>query len=94
MEPAAVEVRAFASGMAVSEDPVTGSLNTGLVQWLIGAGRLPVRYTAAQGTALGRAGRVHLEQDVCDPATLWAGGQCVTVLQGTAGLCPDRRETP
>jgi predicted PhzF superfamily epimerase YddE/YHI9 len=44
------------------EDPVTGSLNAGLAQWLIGAGLAPPRYVAAQGHALGRAGRVHVQQ--------------------------------
>ena len=56
------EVRAFAAATGIPEDPVTGSLNAGLAQWLIGAGLAPPRYVASQGTALGRAGRVHVER--------------------------------
>ncbi|MGM7669631.1 PhzF family phenazine biosynthesis protein [Microbacterium sp. A93] len=81
--PADVEVRAFVPGLGIPEDPVTGSLNAGLAQWLIGTGRLPAHYVASQGTALARAGRVHLDQDAADPATIWVGGDCVTVLHGT-----------
>jgi len=55
------EVRAFTAGGY--EDPVTGSLNAGLAQWLIGSAVAPSTYVASQGTALGRAGRVHVERD-------------------------------
>src|SRR5436190_17868543 len=55
-----LEVRAFAPEVGIPEDPVTGSLNAGLAQWLSGNGTLPPSYVAAQGTALGRAGRVHI----------------------------------
>ena len=78
------EVRAFfpgASGMA--EDPVTGSLNAALAQWLIGAGFAPPRYVAAQGTALRRAGRVFVEQIGDD---IWIGGGSVTVVDGSVQL--------
>ena len=79
-----VEVRAFFPGNSgLTEDPVTGSLNAALAQWLIAAGYAPTAYTAAQGTAMGRAGRVHLEQD---DAGVWVGGQCVTVVSGTVRL--------
>jgi PhzF family phenazine biosynthesis protein len=75
-----VEVRAFfRDGAALVEDPVTGSLNAGLGQWLIAAGRLPSRYVAGQGTRLRRDGRVHVEQDGPD---LWVGGQVTTVIRG------------
>jgi PhzF family phenazine biosynthesis protein len=76
---AAVEVRAFCPQFGIPEDPVTGSLNAGLAQWLIGSGVLPSSYTAAQGTVLGRAGRVHVEQ-VGD--TVWVGGETTTVVTG------------
>lgn len=56
------EVRAFAMGAGVKEDPVTGSRNASLAQWFIGNGRAPGSYVASQGTALGRAGRVHVDQ--------------------------------
>ena len=73
------EVRAFVPSMGVPEDPVTGSLNAGLAQWLISAGHAPVRYTAAQGTVLGRTGRVHIERDA---DTIWIGGATRTVVRG------------
>jgi PhzF family phenazine biosynthesis protein len=77
------EVRAFVPGAGVPEDPVTGSLNAGLAQWLIGAGIAPRRYIAAQGTALGRAGRVFVEQKGED---IWIGGGSVTVIEGKVTL--------
>ena len=83
-ETIAFEVRAFFPGHGgLVEDPVTGSLNAALAQWLIGAGIAPPRYTASQGTALGRAGRVHVQQD---GGHLWVGGDCVTCIHGTVLL--------
>jgi PhzF family phenazine biosynthesis protein len=79
-----LEVRAFAAPIGVAEDPVTGSLNASLAQWLIGEGRLPARYTAAQGACLDRAGRVHLERDQDDQ--VWVGGETVTCITGTVRL--------
>ncbi|WP_104106751.1 PhzF family phenazine biosynthesis protein [Nocardioides sp. 616] len=79
----AIEVRGFAPELAVPEDPVTGSLNAGVAQWLIGSGVLPPSYVAAQGTALGRAGRVHVDQ-VGD--TTWVGGDTSTTISGTLRL--------
>ena len=80
----AFEVRAFfpgASGMV--EDPVTGSLNAAVAQWLIGADLAPMRYTARQGTSLGRDGRVHVEQDGND---IRVGGGAVTCITGEVHL--------
>jgi PhzF family phenazine biosynthesis protein len=78
------EVRAFFPGNSgVTEDPVTGSLNAALAQWLIGQGIAPPRYVAAQGTAMGRAGRVFVQQDGAD---IWIGGHSVTVLDGAVVL--------
>jgi PhzF family phenazine biosynthesis protein len=81
----AFEVRAFfpAPGGTLAEDPVTGSLNAALAQWLIGDGLAPPRYVAAQGTAMGRAGRVHVQQDGAD---IWIGGHSVTVIEGQLTL--------
>ena len=74
------EVRAFFPGNSgLTEDPVTGSLNAALAQWLIGSGRAPESYLAAQGTAMGRAGRVHVMREGDD---IWIGGRCVTVIAG------------
>jgi PhzF family phenazine biosynthesis protein len=79
-----VEVRAFAAPIGVSEDPVTGSLNASLAQWLIDEGRLPAQYLAAQGRCLDRAGRVHLE---CDASgQVWVGGAAVTCISGSVAL--------
>ncbi len=78
-----VEVRAFVPTLGVQEDPVTGSLNAGLAQWLIGAGLAPPRYVASQGTALGRAGRVYVEQRGSD---IWIGGDSVAVVAGQVDL--------
>ena len=79
-----IEVRAFAAPVGVPEDPVTGSLNASLAQWLIEAGDLPARYVAAQGTVLGRAGRVHVERDAS--GQVWIGGDCARVIQGEVNL--------
>ncbi len=83
----AFEVRAFFPGHGgLAEDPVTGSLNAAMAQWLIGAGLAPARYVASQGTALGRAGRVHVAQDPQSPGTIWIGGQSVTCIEGRTWL--------
>ena len=79
---AALEVRAFI-GDGGYEDPVTGSLNASLAQWLTGAGLAPAGYVAAQGTVLNRAGRVHLRRE---GDTVWVGGDVVSVVEGTIGL--------
>jgi PhzF family phenazine biosynthesis protein len=79
------EVRAFFPGNnGLTEDPVTGSLNAALAQWIMGAGLAPSRYVAAQGTALGRAGRVHIERD--DEGSIWVGGESVSCISGQVTL--------
>ena len=80
----AFEVRAFAPTIGIAEDPVTGSVNASLAQWLIGAGVAPQRYVAAQGTRLGRAGRVHVAQD--GAGTTWVGGASVSCVEGQVRL--------
>jgi PhzF family phenazine biosynthesis protein len=79
--PAAIEVRAWApvNGLA-AEDPVTGSLNASLAQWLLASGRLEPPYLAHQGTAIDRAGRVHVSQD--GEGAIWIGGATETVIAG------------
>jgi PhzF family phenazine biosynthesis protein len=79
-----LEVRAFAAASGIPEDPVTGSLNASLAQWLIDEGHLPTRYLAAQGACLRRAGRVHIEQD--QRGQVWVGGESVTCISGTVSL--------
>ncbi|MDQ2928677.1 MAG: PhzF family phenazine biosynthesis protein [Pseudomonadota bacterium] len=77
------EVRAFAAMVGIAEDPVTGSLNASLAQWLIGAELAPDRYVAAQGTRLGRQGRVHIASE---EGTVWVGGGSVTCIRGEVDL--------
>ncbi|MEH0108608.1 PhzF family phenazine biosynthesis protein [Tersicoccus sp. MR15.9] len=77
--PTQLEVRAFAAGAGIAEDPVTGSLNASLAQWLIADGVLPRSYVAAQGTVIGRAGRVHVTADGDD---VWVGGDAVPCIRG------------
>jgi len=77
-----VEVRAFIPGDGIGEDPVTGSLNASLGQWLAGT-VLPEQYVAAQGTAIGRRGRVHVRRE---GETVWVGGDTVTTLRGVAWI--------
>ncbi|CUA95417.1 PhzF family phenazine biosynthesis protein [Thiomonas bhubaneswarensis] len=81
---AAIEVRGFVSPLNVPEDPVTGSLNASLAQWLIGQGVLPAQYVAAQGAKLGRAGRVHIQRD--SAGQVWVGGEVQSRIKGTLNL--------
>jgi PhzF family phenazine biosynthesis protein len=80
-----LEVRAFAAPIGIVEDPVTGSLNASLAQWLMADGYMPQRYLAAQGACLDRAGRVHLEHDPASSA-VWVGGESVTCISGSVLL--------
>jgi PhzF family phenazine biosynthesis protein len=78
----AAEVRAFCPGLGIVEDPVTGSLNASIGQWLAGD-RLPASYVASQGTVLGRRGRVYVERD---GGTVWVGGDATTMIGGEVAL--------
>ena len=81
----AFEVRAFfpVDG-ATREDPVTGSLNASLAEWLTSTGRAQAPYVARQGTKLGREGRVHITRG--DDGRLWTGGHAVTCVAGEVRL--------
>jgi PhzF family phenazine biosynthesis protein len=81
----AFEVRGLfpAADGTLFEDPVTGSLNASLAQWLIGSGRAAATYTAQQGTVLGRSGRIFVEQLGDD---IWIGGDTVTCIAGSVDL--------
>lgn len=82
---AAIELRAFFPINGVTaEDPVTGSLNASVAQWLIGSGRLIPPYVATQGSAIGRDGRIHISQD--EDGTIWVGGRTETVITGSIEL--------
>jgi PhzF family phenazine biosynthesis protein len=90
----AVEVRAFCPGYGPEEDPVTGSLNAGIGQWL-GGRVLPTSYVAAQGTVLQRRGRVHVDKvgGVDGPdAVVWVGGETRTTIVGTVALGDQLRD--
>jgi PhzF family phenazine biosynthesis protein len=80
----AFEVRAFSPMITSVEDPVTGSLNASLGQWLLGSGRASAPYVASQGTAMGRRGRVHVSRDA--DGQVWVGGGTVTCIGGTVEL--------
>jgi PhzF family phenazine biosynthesis protein len=81
---ARAEVRAFAAPVGVNEDPVTGSLNASLAQWLIADGLAPTSYIATQGTCLGRHGQVFVSQDA--QGQVWVGGDVVTCVDGVVTL--------
>ena len=78
------EVRAFAASIGINEDPVTGSLNASLAQWLMAEGHAPNRYLASQGVCLGRAGQVHIARDAA--GQVWVGGGAVTCIDGQVVL--------
>ncbi|NLP84822.1 PhzF family phenazine biosynthesis protein [Microbacterium sp. CFH 90308] len=80
-----LEVRAFFTDGSepLREDPVTGSLNAAAAEWLIARGSLSAPYTAAQGTAMGRRGRVHVS---ADDDRLWVGGRTDVVISGHISL--------
>jgi PhzF family phenazine biosynthesis protein len=83
--PCAVEVRAFfPKDGSTAEDPVTGSLNASLAEWLLRSGRVRAPYVASQGAALGRAGRVHISTDA--DGTIWVAGGSVTCISGHVEL--------
>jgi PhzF family phenazine biosynthesis protein len=83
--PEAFEVRGFFDvGGATLEDPVTGSLNASVAEWLLDSGRATAPYVARQGTALGRAGRVHISRD--GNGTIWVGGGTLTCVAGAVEL--------
>ncbi|MDR2853046.1 MAG: PhzF family phenazine biosynthesis protein [Burkholderiaceae bacterium] len=82
--PADLCVRAFTAPTGIDEDPVTGSLNASLAQWLIADGLMPPRYIAAQGQSVGRDGRVHVLRD--DDGRVWIGGASITCIDGQVRL--------
>ncbi|GAA1409926.1 phenazine biosynthesis protein PhzF [Glutamicibacter uratoxydans] len=77
---AAFEVRAFNFNHgALREDPVTGSLNAGIAQWLVDSGRAALPFSNRQGTAMGHLGRVDF---TLDEGLLWTGGAAATLIDG------------
>ncbi|MFO2462810.1 PhzF family phenazine biosynthesis protein [Pseudomonas sp. 15FMM2] len=82
-DDAQFEVRAFIAGDGAPEDPATGSLNAGVAQWLLGEGLAPSRYVVSQGTAMGRAGRIRVEQQGDE---IWIGGAVTLCIDGRLTL--------
>ena len=83
--PQAFEVRAFFPTYGgTGEDPVTGSLNASLAEWLLRTGRASAPYVASQGAMLGRQGRVHISTD--DAGAIWVGGGTITCVTGQVEL--------
>jgi PhzF family phenazine biosynthesis protein len=83
--PAAFELRAFfPKDGATVEDPVTGSLNASVAQWLVRTGRATAPYVASQGGALGRSGRIHISAD--PDGQIWVGGGTITCVRGEVEL--------
>ena len=78
------EVRMLAPSSGMSEDPITGSLNSALAHWLQAQGRLEQPVTVAQGTSIGRHGRVAITP--VDSATVRIGGQTHILIEGTVRL--------
>jgi PhzF family phenazine biosynthesis protein len=78
----AFEMRAFAPGAGIAEDPVTGSLNASVGQWLFRTGAAPRSYKVSQGARLGRAGEITITAD--ENQTVWVGGATTTIFRGTA----------
>jgi predicted PhzF superfamily epimerase YddE/YHI9 len=82
--PAAIELRAFFPVDGVTrEDPVTGSLNASVAQWMLESGQLSAPYLASQGAALGRAGEVFVSQG---DGTVWIGGASTSLIKGAVDL--------
>jgi len=81
--PFAYEVRAFCPGFNVSEDPVTGSLNAAIAQWLRTDRLVGERYVVSQGTVLGRQGRVMINDEA---GQIWVGGRTVIAIKGTIAI--------
>ncbi len=79
-DDAGFEVRGFAPRMGITEDPVTGSLNAGLAQWLLREGRAPASYANTQGTRVGRAGVIAIDTD--EAGDIWVGGANTTCIRG------------
>lgn len=82
-EDAQFEVRAFIAGDGMPEDPVTGSLNAGIAQWVLSDGLAADSYVVSQGTVMGRQGRVHVQRLGDD---IWIGGDVVTCIEGSVQL--------
>jgi PhzF family phenazine biosynthesis protein len=80
----AFEMRTFAPGVGVAEDPVCGSMNASVAQWLTATGGAPSTYRVSQGKRVGRAGTVEITADA--DGTVWVGGAATGYISGTIAL--------
>lgn len=80
----AFELRTFAPAVGIPEDPVCGSMNASVGQWLTRTGVAPARYKVSQGTRLGRSGEITVT--TAADGTVWVGGTTTTCFRGTAVL--------
>lgn len=80
----AFELRTFAPGVGVAEDPVCGSMNAGVGQWLTSTQNAPTAYRVSQGARVGRAGSIEVSTDV--HGNVWVGGSTTTCIRGTITL--------
>lgn len=78
------EVRMLAPSSGMSEDPITGSLNAAIAKWLLSNNRLNKPYVAAQGTSIGRTGRVTVTP--AGNSTAWIGGQVHILIEGSVRI--------
>ena len=79
------EVRMLGASSGMSEDPITGSLNAAIACWKYGSGEWQQPLTVAQGTCIGRSGRVSIRYD-SKANTVWIGGQTCILIEGTLNL--------
>jgi PhzF family phenazine biosynthesis protein len=80
----AFEMRTFAPGVGVAEDPVCGSMNASVGQWLTTTGAAPSSYRVSQGARVGRAGTIEIIADA--DGTVWVGGATTGCIRGTITL--------
>jgi PhzF family phenazine biosynthesis protein len=82
------EVRMFSMWAGLTEDPVTGSLNSALAHWMQAQGRVQRPYIVAQGTCIGRHGRVHVipSPDDVDDGPIRIGGHTNILIDGHVTL--------
>jgi PhzF family phenazine biosynthesis protein len=78
------ELRTFAPGAGVPEDPACGSMNAAVGQWLTSTGAAPSSYRVSQGTRLGRAASIEITADT--DGTVWVSGAAVICVRGTITL--------
>ena len=77
------EVRTLAPSSGMSEDPITGSLNSALAHWLHSLGQLEHAVTVAQGTRIERHGRVSIRPR---DGGVMIGGQTHILIEGELQL--------